>query len=76
LYLKIKLSNFSKNENRPSSLLTNERNTTDDLSDMESPMRLIINNNTHQNDKSIPNQLSTSESKSLINLANSEKKAN
>lgn len=52
-------------------MLTNEQN--DELSDMESPVRLIINNNNHQQNDNSSKQLSTVESKSLVNLANDKK---
>lgn len=50
--------------------MTSELN--EENSDIESPVRLVINNNSnHQNDSK---NLSTTESRSLVNLANNEKK--
>ncbi|KAI6177197.1 G-PROTEIN-RECEP-F1-2 domain-containing protein [Aphelenchoides bicaudatus] len=54
----------SANDKRPSSLMTSELNEEKENSDMDSPVHLVINNNSnHQNDNS--NNLSAVESKSL-----------
>jgi hypothetical protein len=63
---------LSANDKRPSSLMTSELN--EENSDIESPVRLVINNNSNHQHENSGKNLSTTESKSLVNLANNEKK--